>query len=140
MKEALEFVHFNSAVLARRPVWLFSSGPLGDKAEDAKGQDLRTATVPKEISDLRNVVPVREHRVFFGALDPDSLGFAERAIRKLPQRVPRLRPGTSATGRRSTIGPATLRALWLKARPPKKRAPTKPDGPETTPPGAMAQR
>jgi menaquinone-dependent protoporphyrinogen oxidase len=84
MDEALAFVKLNSAVLARHPVWLFSSGPLGNEARDAKGQDLRTVTVPKEISELQEVVQARGHRVFFGALDPDTLGFAERALRKLP--------------------------------------------------------
>jgi menaquinone-dependent protoporphyrinogen oxidase len=40
--------------------------------------------VPKEISELQEVVQARGHRVFFGALEPDTLGFAERALRKLP--------------------------------------------------------
>ena len=84
MDEALAFVKRNSAVVARHPVWLFSSGPLGNEAKDAKGQDLLKATVPKEISELQEVVQARDHRVFFGALDPDTLGFAERALRKLP--------------------------------------------------------
>ena len=84
MDEALAFLQANSTVLARHPVWLFSSGPLGEKAQDAEGRDLRTVTVPKEISGLEQLVQARGHRVFFGALDPGTLGFAERAIRKLP--------------------------------------------------------
>jgi menaquinone-dependent protoporphyrinogen oxidase len=40
--------------------------------------------VPKEISELQEVVQARGHRVFFGALEPDTLDFAERALRKLP--------------------------------------------------------
>lgn len=92
-------------------MWLFSSGPLGDKAEDAKGQDPRTATVPKEISDLRNVVPVRERRVFFGAPDFDSLGFAERAIRKLPAVRGALVAGDFRDWQEIDDCPATLRAL-----------------------------
>ena len=84
MDEAQAFVKRNSAVLKRVPVWLFSSGPLGNEPTDAKGRDLRTATVPKEIPELQGVLEARDHRVFFGALDPDTLGFAERAIRKLP--------------------------------------------------------
>ena len=84
MDEALAFVKCNSAVLKRVPVWLFSSGPLGHEAIDAKGRDLRAATVPKEIPGLAGVVGARGHHVFFGALDPATLGFAERAIRKLP--------------------------------------------------------
>ena len=33
----------NRAVLANRPVWLFSSGPLGTATTDAQGRDLREA-------------------------------------------------------------------------------------------------
>ena len=84
MDEALAFVKLNSSVLKRVPVWLFSSGPLGNEATDATGRDLRAATVPKEIPELEGVVGARGHRVFFGALDPGTLNFAERAIRKLP--------------------------------------------------------
>lgn len=83
-KEAAEFVRGNRAVLADRPVWLFSSGPLGTEATDAKGRDLREAAEPKEIAEFREAIRPRDHRVFFGALDPATLTFAERTIRKLP--------------------------------------------------------
>ena len=82
MDEALAFVQANSAVLARNPVWLFSSGPLGDQTPQR--HDPQTVTEPKEISGLEQVLQARGHRVFSGALDPETLGFAERAIRKLP--------------------------------------------------------
>ncbi len=84
LKEATEFVRRNRAVLADRPVWLFSSGPLGTEATDAKGRDLRTAAEPKEIAEFQKAIGPRGHRVFFGALDPRQLGFAERSLRKLP--------------------------------------------------------
>jgi menaquinone-dependent protoporphyrinogen oxidase len=83
-KEATEFVRRNRAVLADRPVWLFSSGSLGTKGTDAKGRDLREAAEPKEITEFREAIRPRDHRVFFGALDPAKLTFAERTIRKLP--------------------------------------------------------
>ena len=35
MKEATDWVHRNQSVLANRPVWLFSSGPLGTEVKDA---------------------------------------------------------------------------------------------------------
>jgi menaquinone-dependent protoporphyrinogen oxidase len=41
LKEAVEFVRRNQAILTDRPVWLFSSGPLGTEATDAQGRDLR---------------------------------------------------------------------------------------------------
>jgi len=36
MKEASEFVRRNSAALADKPVWLFSSGPIGQSTEEEK--------------------------------------------------------------------------------------------------------
>jgi len=84
LKGAVGFVRRNRAILARSPVWLFSSGPLGTEATDAKGRDLREVTEPKEIPEFQAAIAPRGHRVFFGALDPDTLGFAEQAIRKLP--------------------------------------------------------
>ena len=83
-KEASAFVRRNRAVLASRPVWLFSSGPLGTEAADAQGRDLTVAAEPKEIAEFEGAIRPKGHRVFFGALDPGTLGFSERAIRKLP--------------------------------------------------------
>ena len=83
-KEATEFVQSNSAVLAGRPTWLFSSGPLGNEPTNAPGLDQRGAAEPKEIAELRATISPRDHRVFFGALGPAKLGFRDRAIRILP--------------------------------------------------------
>jgi menaquinone-dependent protoporphyrinogen oxidase len=83
-KEATEFVRRNQAVLAERPTWLFSSGPLGTEPTDAQGRDQRAAAEPNEIADLREAIHPRDHCVFFGALDPRKLGFRDRAIRTLP--------------------------------------------------------
>jgi menaquinone-dependent protoporphyrinogen oxidase len=85
LKEAAEFVRRNRAVLATRPLWLFSSGPLGTRATDAHGRDLlRAAAEPAEFAEFRQAVHPRDQRVFFGALDPDTLGFCERLLRRLP--------------------------------------------------------
>lgn len=80
----MEFVRRNRAVLADRPVWLFSSGPLGTEPTDAQGRDLTVVAVPKEIAEFTEAIHPRGHRVFFGVLDPSRLGLGERAIRKLP--------------------------------------------------------
>jgi menaquinone-dependent protoporphyrinogen oxidase len=79
LKEATEFVMQNRTVLANRPVWLFSSGPLssGVSVNDPKLE-------PKEIAGFRDAINPRDHRVFFGALDSSKLGFAHRTTRKLP--------------------------------------------------------
>jgi len=83
-KEAVAFVRQYGAALTRRPVWFFSSGPLGAVATDAQGRDLRSTSVPKEGPELEGAVHPRDHRVFFGALDPQELTFAERSVRKVP--------------------------------------------------------
>lgn len=71
MKEATGFVRRNRAVLARRRVWLFSSGPLGSETTDDEGRDLRAVTEPREIAEFRETIHPRDHRVFFGALAPN---------------------------------------------------------------------
>lgn len=84
MKHATEFVRRNRTVLATRPVWLFSSGPLGPEDKDAQGRDLRVVMEPKEIAEFREAIKPKDHRVFFGALDRSALGFTDRLVLKLP--------------------------------------------------------
>lgn len=84
MKRASQLVLRNRAVLAKRAIWLFSSGPLGTKPTDAQGRDLREVTEPKEIGEFREAIHPRDHRVFFGALDPKKLGFLHRLMFHLP--------------------------------------------------------
>jgi menaquinone-dependent protoporphyrinogen oxidase len=84
-QEGTEFVRRHRAMLANRPVWLFSSGPIGTMATKYEPAE------PKGIAALRRAVSPRDHRVFAGAwdrskLDPTKLGFAERLVAKrLPQ-------------------------------------------------------
>jgi menaquinone-dependent protoporphyrinogen oxidase len=84
LKAATEFTRAHKAQLAERPVWLFSSGPLGTEATDAQGGDPREGAVPKELGELQEVTGARGHRVFFGALDPDGLTLPERTLRRMP--------------------------------------------------------
>ncbi len=86
MKEAAEFVGRNRALLATRPVWLFSSGPLGTDATDKEGQDLRVVSAPRELPELQAAIHARDHRVFFGAFDPrmKAIGFTERLVLMMP--------------------------------------------------------
>ena len=86
MKEAKQFVSKNRAVLANRPVWLFSSGSTGTKTTDPKGRDLLEVSGPKELDELRELVNPRDHRVFFGALYRDRLkGTAGLFARWIPR-------------------------------------------------------
>jgi menaquinone-dependent protoporphyrinogen oxidase len=66
--EAVDFARSHKDVLAALPVWLFSSGPLGDDVEDEEKQ-------PKQLEELVRDLQPNEHKVFFGALDPSKLGF-----------------------------------------------------------------
>ena len=72
-------------MLADRPTWLFSSGPIGTMAAKHEPQE------PKGIGELVRAISAREHRVFFGAWDRANadrakLGFAERMVAKwLPE-------------------------------------------------------
>jgi menaquinone-dependent protoporphyrinogen oxidase len=86
MKEATAFVRRNRVLLTSRPVWLFSSGPLGTAATDEQGQDLRVVSEPREIAELRAAVHPRDHRVFFGAFDRHmkTVGFTERLVMLMP--------------------------------------------------------
>lgn len=84
LKEPAEFVRRNRAVLAGRPVWLFSSGPLGTEPKDPQGRDLREVSVPKEIAEFEQSIRPRDHHVFYGALDHTKFGFAHRALWALP--------------------------------------------------------
>jgi menaquinone-dependent protoporphyrinogen oxidase len=84
LKEATEFMRSNQAVLASRPVWVFSSGPLGDANQDAQGPDLLVTSEPKEFKEFRHAIKPRDARVFFGALSPSKLTFSQRAFRRIP--------------------------------------------------------
>jgi menaquinone-dependent protoporphyrinogen oxidase len=72
---ATALVERYAPALQRIPVWLFSSGPLGDP--------------PKPEGEPAGALPIverlraRDHRVFPGHLDKQELGFAEKAITRL---------------------------------------------------------
>ncbi|MFI5287218.1 MAG: flavodoxin domain-containing protein [Candidatus Dormibacteria bacterium] len=84
LREAREFVRINQKMLTTRPVWLFSSGPLGAATTDAKGRDVLVTSEPKEFAEFREAVSPRATRVFFGALNPGKLSFSHRAARLIP--------------------------------------------------------
>ncbi|MBV8195910.1 MAG: flavodoxin domain-containing protein [Candidatus Dormibacteraeota bacterium] len=82
--EAVRFVRRNRATLTGRPVWLFSSGPLGSETADAAGRDVRTTAGPKEIDELMAATKARAHRVFFGAFNKSKLRGVNRAMASAP--------------------------------------------------------
>ena len=54
------------------PVWLFSSGPVGDPPKPDQQ--------PVDVGSVVRVTRAREHRMFAGVLDRHRLGFGERAV------------------------------------------------------------
>lgn len=66
-----------AAGLAARPVWLFSSGPVGTPPVPV-GE-------PDEVPSLMTRLGAQGHRTFAGRLDKNSLALAERAVVALLQ-------------------------------------------------------
>jgi len=60
--------------LRERPVWLFSSGPMGDP--------LLPAGEPAGVATLKELIRPRGHQVFPGRLDSGDLGLGEKIIIK----------------------------------------------------------
>lgn len=61
--------------LQGRPVWLFSSGPIGDPAKPTAD--------PVDVEGVQKRIGAIEHHLFPGKLDREDLGFAERTIIKV---------------------------------------------------------
>ena len=72
MKPARELVDRSAAALAARPVWLFSSGPVGEPAKPAEN--------PVDVSKILQSTNARDHRVFTGRLVRKHLSFPDRAM------------------------------------------------------------
>lgn len=84
LKGPVDLVDRHVDLLAERPVWLFSSGPLGRSLRDDRGRDLMETTRPRQFTDFATALAPQDMRVFYGALDPDRLRFGDRALRLLP--------------------------------------------------------
>ena len=80
-RDARRFVQRNTAALCRLPVWLVSSGPLDDSAEQ---RDIPPTT---QVAKLANRIGARGHVTFGGRLSPDARG------------LPRLSHGQNPCGR-----------------------------------------
>jgi menaquinone-dependent protoporphyrinogen oxidase len=72
LKPARELVDRLGAALADRPVWLFSSGPVGDPPKPDED--------PVDVAELLTATRAREHRLFAGRLVRRQLRFPERAV------------------------------------------------------------
>jgi menaquinone-dependent protoporphyrinogen oxidase len=69
---ARDLIEREATTLAGKPVWLFSSGPIGDPAKPVEP--------PADGVELGRRIGAIDHQVFEGKLDRNELGFAEKAI------------------------------------------------------------
>lgn len=69
---AREFVETNAVALTSVPVWLFSSGPVGDPPKPEED--------PVDAAKVVELTGARGHEVFPGRLERAALGFPDRAI------------------------------------------------------------
>jgi menaquinone-dependent protoporphyrinogen oxidase len=69
---ARDWVGAHAAALRERPVWLFSSGPIGSPPFPPDE--------PHDVHPLTQLVGARGHQVFAGRLDKELLSFGERAM------------------------------------------------------------
>jgi menaquinone-dependent protoporphyrinogen oxidase len=72
LKAMRELVERFAEELERRPVWLFSSGPIGDPPKPDED--------PVDVAEITALTGARGHAVFAGKIDRSRLGFGERAI------------------------------------------------------------
>jgi menaquinone-dependent protoporphyrinogen oxidase len=72
MKPARELAERSAAVLATRPVWLFSSGPAGEPAKPAGN--------PVDVTKILQASKARDHQIFTGKLARKHLSFPDRAM------------------------------------------------------------
>jgi menaquinone-dependent protoporphyrinogen oxidase len=94
LEPARELVDRAAVELRARPVWLFSSGPVGDPPKPEE-----TAV---DVAPIVEVTGAREHRIFSGRIDRTLLGFGERAIcaaLRVPEGDWRSRPEVEAWAR-----------------------------------------
>lgn len=72
LRRARVFVDAFEPELTSRPLWLFSSGPVGDPP--------RPAETPNDVARYVKRLGPRGHRLFGGRIDPDQLGLTEKAL------------------------------------------------------------
>lgn len=78
-KEAAKFLKAHEAALAKRPVWLFSSGPTGegDPVELVQGWRL-----PTKLQPIADRIGPRDTAVFHGATDESKMNRLEKWMLK----------------------------------------------------------
>lgn len=74
--DAKHFLRKHSELLAERPLWVFSSGPVGDPDQPEKPEWAEPPKIVKAVEALG----ARDHVVFGGSLPADPHGMIEKAM------------------------------------------------------------
>jgi len=74
-REASGFLKTHEKILAKMPVWLFSSGPTGT---DDPAVLLQGWRFPKALQPIADRIRPRDMTIFHGAIDINKLGFVEK--------------------------------------------------------------
>jgi len=72
MRPAREFIEIHEGELKEKPVWLFSSGPVGDPPKPLEN--------PAEVASVVKKIGARGHRLFPGRIEGSDLGISEKAL------------------------------------------------------------
>lgn len=72
MRPARDFIDIHEGELKRLPVWLFSSGPVGDPPKPLEN--------PAEVAGVVKRIEARGHRLFAGKIEGSDLGISEKAL------------------------------------------------------------
>jgi menaquinone-dependent protoporphyrinogen oxidase len=72
LRSAVEFAERFGPRLRERPLWLFSSGPVGDPSKPTPD--------PVDLPAVLAAMDARDHRIFAGRLDRSRLGIGERVV------------------------------------------------------------
>lgn len=73
LKPAKQLIDRLRGQLGDVPVWLFSSGPVGDPPVPGEQDAV-------DVTDIVAATGARDHKLFTGRIDMDLLGFTERAM------------------------------------------------------------
>ena len=78
-KDMVKFLEKNEKLLAEQPVWLFSSGPMGEGATVELSQGWR---FPEAQRSLIERIKSRDVTIFHGAIDIKKMNFLEKWVLK----------------------------------------------------------